>query len=179
MDEQLPEKARIQQLRENMRRDVPGLIARVFALRGRTYRGSGFHWNLEKRVCRLAASLSDFDTKYDGEQAVEDELSFQDVQRSLEAAEGQVPRPPVPPGDETFSYKVVMDTVHHGPKVVARCAAGGDAALVAKLFASHVGEAEVVTRYFATAALGSSDEEFASYPAAHSARNPAGRIDLG
>lgn len=47
--------------RKQAANDLASLAARVFALRGTGYYGSGFHWSLEKRLGYVMLKLNDYD----------------------------------------------------------------------------------------------------------------------
>lgn len=50
--------------RKRTAKGMPSLAMRVFALRGKAYMGSGFHWSLEKRLGNILFYLNNFDRGY-------------------------------------------------------------------------------------------------------------------
>jgi hypothetical protein len=57
--------------RERVRKGLPALAARVFALRQKPYVGCGFHWIMEKQLGGVMREICDFDNGsiYHGERA--------------------------------------------------------------------------------------------------------------
>jgi hypothetical protein len=47
--------------RKRTTRSLPQLAQRIFALRGKGYRGCGLQWSLERELGRCIASLNDYD----------------------------------------------------------------------------------------------------------------------
>jgi len=63
---------------------MPELAARVFALRGKPYMGSGFHWSMERSLGRAIASVNDYEGKvWHGKEAFANRLTAQICVESL------------------------------------------------------------------------------------------------
>ena len=50
--------------RKKVGKTLPDLAKRVFALRGKSYMGYGFHWGLEKDLGWIIVTMNDFDKSY-------------------------------------------------------------------------------------------------------------------
>lgn len=70
---------------------IPALAARVFALRGRPYAGSGFHYALERDLGTAIRIVSSLDARFDIADAIVDEVIvstlFADVMRAERSLE--------------------------------------------------------------------------------------------
>lgn len=51
--------------RKRVKKKLPDLANRVFALRGRHYMGCGFHWSMEKTLGRVILDINNFDKRFD------------------------------------------------------------------------------------------------------------------
>ena len=97
-DEIVPEKRRNDEFsawRKVKAKAMPELAARVFALRGVRYAGSGFHWSLEKCLGYCMGQLNDYDdhTLYYGPDAASNqivlEVLIEGLEESIAKAEGK------------------------------------------------------------------------------------------
>lgn len=67
---------------------LPALGVRVFALKGRSYPGSGYHWALLRTLGALLQKLNDFDVRYTAEDLVLCEVLYEDLLERVQTAEG-------------------------------------------------------------------------------------------
>lgn len=79
-------KSKLQILMEEIQEAMPALMARVFALRTRSYSGNGFHWSLERRAGKLLAAANDYD-EFNEESFLILKMSFRNFLLDIERAE--------------------------------------------------------------------------------------------
>ena len=62
--QEIQELKKFNKWRKKVGKTLPDLAKRVFALRGKSYMGYGFHWGLEKDLGWIIATMNDFDKSY-------------------------------------------------------------------------------------------------------------------
>ena len=62
--QEIQELKKFNKWRKETGKTLPDLAKRVFALRGKSYMGCGFHWGLEKDLGWIIATMNDFDKSY-------------------------------------------------------------------------------------------------------------------
>ena len=91
MIRQQHERKLLTQERRNKLRDVlPSLAIRVFALRGTSYKGSGFHYAMEKTVGGLLYRTNNFDEAYSWDNAVIDEVVYEELVEQVTKIEAEL-----------------------------------------------------------------------------------------
>lgn len=76
--------------RKRSAKNMPALAARVFALRGTGYMGSGFHWNMEKRLGAMMMRLNDYDSPFDLGVHLCCEIGLEKLYRDVALAEASI-----------------------------------------------------------------------------------------
>ncbi len=81
---------RTQDGRKKLAEALPGVMTRVLAIQGKSYPGSGFHWEMMKSAGGLMFRVLNYDKAYGPEDLMIDEVVYEDLIESLEAAEAHV-----------------------------------------------------------------------------------------
>lgn len=72
--------------RKRVNKRLPGIAARIFALREVAYSGFGYHWELERRLGNIISLINDYDRIYHITDQVGIEVSvymlFKDVDKA-------------------------------------------------------------------------------------------------
>ena len=76
--------------RKKMGAKLPNLAMRIFALSGKRYPGFGSHWSLVKSIGGLLKNINDYDSKFDWEDLLVNEVIFEDLIERVEEAEKAV-----------------------------------------------------------------------------------------
>ena len=73
--------------RKRVKKNLPALAERVFALRKKFYAGCGFHYELEKNLGKVIAMMNDFGTILTIEREILEECLVGELNRSVKEAE--------------------------------------------------------------------------------------------
>lgn len=80
----------ISKQREQIKVALPALAIRIFALQGKLYDGSGFHWAKVRRIGGLLERVNDFNNDYPEAQLRADMTGFGFLMEDVEKAEKDV-----------------------------------------------------------------------------------------
>lgn len=80
----------ISKKRDQIREVLPELAIRIFALQGKLYDGSGFHWEKVRRIGALLEKVNDFNNDYLLAQLLADTACFRNLIDDVEKAEKAV-----------------------------------------------------------------------------------------
>jgi hypothetical protein len=78
------------QWRKKVNEEIPALVARVFALRGKTYNGCGFHYYLEHRLGLIMVNINSNIERLTFELVLKDQVFYKAFVTDLEQAEKSV-----------------------------------------------------------------------------------------
>lgn len=73
--------------RRRVARNLPDLCARVFALRGKPYAGSGVHYSMEHALGTVMRLVNDYSSRLDVANVIIDEVIVEELYRTIVKAE--------------------------------------------------------------------------------------------
>jgi len=76
--------------RKELGAQLPALAMRVFALQGKHYQGSGYHWTLVKAIGALLWNVNDYDSKFTWDDLLVNEVIYEDLVEQVGEAEKAV-----------------------------------------------------------------------------------------
>lgn len=76
--------------RRSIAKGLPEIAMRVFALREKMYRGSGYHYSLERTLGKVIAFANTVDDEPSFSATITDEITYEFLQKNLTAAEASV-----------------------------------------------------------------------------------------
>lgn len=78
--------------RRRLAKGLPALCARVFALRGVNYMGSGFHYAMERSLGQVIRIASNLDQPFEISDAIIDQVIVEELHRDVARAEQSLQR---------------------------------------------------------------------------------------
>lgn len=76
-----------QEKRKALANKLPALAIRIFALQGKHYPGCGFYWGLVKSIGALLRNINDYDSKFDHNDLMINEVIYEDLVERVKTAE--------------------------------------------------------------------------------------------
>ena len=76
--------------RKEVSMGIPAIAERVFALRGQTYRGCGYHYGMERRLGVLLSRINDYSSPLLVHDPMVDEIAYEELIELVAKAEWSV-----------------------------------------------------------------------------------------